>query len=126
MLPASTELPNSVAVPSVGGSRPVSIFMVVDLPQPFEPRKPKISPRSIDSVTWSTAVNLPNRQVRPCASMAIPARPGGRGGGQHAPRVHGHDPVPALRLVHVRGGDDHAHAGPAGADVVDERPELPP
>ena len=58
MLPASTELPNSVAVPSVGGSRPVSIFMVVDLPQPFEPRKPKISPRSIDSVTWSTAVKV--------------------------------------------------------------------
>ena len=51
MLPASTELPNSVAVPSVGGSSPVSIFIVVDLPQPFEPRKPKISPRSIDSVT---------------------------------------------------------------------------
>ena len=47
MLPASTELPKSVAVPSVGGSSPVSIFMVVDLPQPFEPRKPKISPRSI-------------------------------------------------------------------------------
>ena len=61
MLPASTELPNSVAVPSVGGSRPVSIFMVVDLPQPFEPRKPKISPRSIDRVTWSTAVKVPKR-----------------------------------------------------------------
>ena len=29
---------------SLAGSRPVSIFMVVDLPQPFEPRKPKISP----------------------------------------------------------------------------------
>ena len=71
MLPASTELPNSVAVPSVGGSRPVSIFMVVDLPQPFEPRKPKISPRSIDSVTWSTAVKSPKRRVRPLASMAI-------------------------------------------------------
>ena len=47
MLPASTELPKRVAVPSLGGSRPVSIFMVVDLPQPFEPRNPKISPRSI-------------------------------------------------------------------------------
>ena len=51
MLPASTELPKIVAVPSVGGKRPVSIFIVVDLPQPFEPRKPKISPRSIESVT---------------------------------------------------------------------------
>ena len=27
------------------GSKPVSIFMVVDLPQPLEPKKPKISPR---------------------------------------------------------------------------------
>ena len=74
MLPASTELPNSFAVPSVGGSRPVSIFIVVDLPQPLEPRKPKISPRSIDSVTWSTAVKLPKRRVRPCASIAISGR----------------------------------------------------
>ena len=73
MLPASTELPNSVAVPSVGGSSPVSIFMVVDLPQPFEPRKPKISPRSIESVTLSTAVKVPKRWVRPCASIAISA-----------------------------------------------------
>ena len=37
--------PNSLACPSVGGNRPVSIFMVVDLPQPLAPRKPKISPR---------------------------------------------------------------------------------
>ena len=80
MLPASTELPNSVAVPSDGGSNPVSIFMVVDLPQPFEPRKPKISPRSIDSVTWSTATKLPNRRVKPLASIAISALPAGRGG----------------------------------------------
>ena len=50
----------------------------------------------------------------------------GRAGRQHAPRVHRHDPVPALRLVHVGGGDDDAHARAAGADVVDQRPELPP
>ena len=56
--------------PSVGGSRPVSIFIVVLLPQPLDPRKPKISPRSMRKLTWSTAVNLPNRCVRPSASMA--------------------------------------------------------
>ncbi len=163
MLPASTELPKSVAVPSVGGRSPVSIFMVVDLPQPLEPRKPKISPRSIDSVTWSTAVKLPKRRVRPWASMAISdvpgspgrdhqlgvprallfrqqgdeallqilrARPlhqlGRRSRRQHAPGVHGHDPVPLLRLVHVGGGNDDAHAGASRANLVDERPELPP
>ena len=47
MSPASTGLPNSSASPSLGGSRPVSIFIVVVLPQPLEPRNPKISPRSM-------------------------------------------------------------------------------
>ena len=56
--------------PSVAGSRPVSIFIVVVLPQPFEPRKPKISPRSIVKLTWSTAVKSPKRRVRPSASIA--------------------------------------------------------
>ena len=43
---------------------------------------------------------------------------------EHAPGVHGDDPVPLLGLVHIGGGDDDAHAGPLGADVVDERPKL--
>ena len=55
--------------PSVGGSSPVSIFIVVVLPQPLEPRKPKISPRSMRKLTWSTAVKVPNRCVSPCASI---------------------------------------------------------
>ena len=38
--------PNSLHVPLVAGRKPTSIFIVVDLPQPFEPRKPKISPRA--------------------------------------------------------------------------------
>ena len=80
MLPASTELPKIVAVPSVGGRRPVSIFIVVDLPQPLEPRKPKISPRSIDRVTWSTAVKVPKRIVRPSARMAVSVGRPARGG----------------------------------------------
>ena len=47
-------------LPSLAGSRPVSIFMVVDLPQPLEPRKPKISPRWMRKETWSTATKSPN------------------------------------------------------------------
>src|SRR5262249_10687007 len=47
-----------------------SIFMVVVLPQPFEPRKPKISPRAMRKLTWSTATKSPNRRVRPSASIA--------------------------------------------------------
>ena len=46
-----TGRPSSSARPSVAGSRPVSIFIVVVLPQPLEPRKPKISPRSIRKLT---------------------------------------------------------------------------
>jgi len=44
--------------------------MVVDLPQPFEPRKPKISPFSMRKLTWSTAVKAPKRLVSPSASIA--------------------------------------------------------
>ena len=66
---ASSGWPNNSAPPSVGGSSPVSIFMVVVLPQPFEPRKPKISPRSMVKLTRSTAVKSPNRQVRSRAVM---------------------------------------------------------
>ena len=69
----STGWPNSQALPSVAGSRPVSIFMVVDLPQPLLPRKPKISPRWMRKLTWSTATKSPNCMVRPWASMAISA-----------------------------------------------------
>ncbi len=67
---ASTGFPNSNASPSVAGIRPVSIFIVVDLPQPLEPRKPKISPRSIVKFTALTAVNFPNRRVRFRATIA--------------------------------------------------------
>jgi hypothetical protein len=44
MSPGVIVLPNSVALPPVTSISPVSIFIVVVLPQPFEPRKPKISP----------------------------------------------------------------------------------
>ncbi len=42
-------------VPLVGASRPVSILMVVDLPAPLGPRKPKNFPASTDKSSWSTA-----------------------------------------------------------------------
>ena len=44
-------LPKSFAQPSVAGRNPVNIFIVVDLPQPLEPRKPKISPGAILKLT---------------------------------------------------------------------------
>src|SRR5882672_1092820 len=47
--------PPTLTVPSVGGMKPVIIRMVVDLPAPFGPRKPKTSPRSIENEIPSTA-----------------------------------------------------------------------
>ena len=73
-------LPNSSASPSLAGSRPVSIFIVVVLPQPFDPRKPKISPRLIVKLTLSTAVKSPNRRVRPRATMTGSSSSAARGG----------------------------------------------
>src|SRR5258706_445437 len=50
-----------VISPSVGGMKPVIIRIVVDLPAPFGPRKPRTSPRSIGC--W-----IPARM--PCSSVA--------------------------------------------------------
>ena len=59
-------MPNSLAQPSVAGRNPVSIFMVVDLPQPFEPRKPKISPRrdaEVDMIDGDEVAEPPRQSL---------------------------------------------------------------
>ena len=68
------------ASPSEAGSSPVSIFIVVVLPQPLEPRKPRISPRSMRKLTWSTAVKSPKRRVNPRALIATTPSSDRRGG----------------------------------------------
>ena len=45
--------------------------------------------------------------------------------GQHLARIHGHQPVEAVGLLHVGGGDHHAHGLALLADVIDQVPELP-
>src|ERR1700694_2533334 len=60
----ATSKPPTVARPEVGGNSPQRIRIVVDLPAPFGPRKPKISPRFTSSETLSTATKSPNRLVR--------------------------------------------------------------
>ena len=47
-----------------------------------------------------------------------------RAGGDDLAVVHRHQPVEALRFVHIGGGDNDAHLRPARADRVDEVPEL--
>ena len=44
---------------------PASIRIVVDLPAPLGPRKPRTSPRRTENDTLSTAVKPPKRLVKP-------------------------------------------------------------
>src|SRR5690606_126830 len=53
-----------LAVPEVGARKPVSIFMVVDLPAPLGPRKPSTSPGWTWNDRSSTAVCCAKRLVR--------------------------------------------------------------
>jgi len=46
--------------------------MVVVLPEPFGPRKPKIWPRGTSKSIASTAVNVPKRLVSPRTEIAAP------------------------------------------------------
>src|SRR3972149_5415043 len=65
-----TSIPPTCAVPEVGASNPHSMRIVVDLPAPLLPRKPKISPRATSNDTSSTARNGPKRRVRWRTSIA--------------------------------------------------------
>src|ERR1017187_5971220 len=58
------EKPATCASPEEGDNRVVSILIVVILPPPFEPSKPKTSPALTERVNASTAVNAPKRRVR--------------------------------------------------------------
>src|SRR5665811_1195256 len=51
-LPVTMSLPKIVALPLVGRIKPSRVRMVVDLPAPFGPRKPKISPWLTVRLTW--------------------------------------------------------------------------
>src|SRR3954451_19134316 len=61
---STTSKPPTVTFPEVGGMKPVTMRMVVDLPAPFGPRKPSTSPRSTVKETPSTARLAPNVLTR--------------------------------------------------------------
>src|SRR5688572_22323540 len=67
---AATSMPPTRAVPAVGRSKPQSMRIVVDLPAPLAPRKPKISPCFTVNDRSSTATNDPKRRESPRTSMA--------------------------------------------------------
>src|SRR6266852_4789228 len=56
--------PQTIAVPAVGARKPVIIFIVVDLPAPFGPRKPSTSPRGTVKEMSSTALSAPKYLAR--------------------------------------------------------------
>src|SRR6266849_5254951 len=64
------DIPSSSIDPEVGGINPVSIRMVVDLPAPFGPRKPKKQPRGTVRLSPSTAALFPYTFRRSRTDMA--------------------------------------------------------
>src|SRR5215208_5266143 len=61
---ATTSNPSTSTRPALGSERPAMMRIVVVLPAPFGPRKPKISPCSAVSDRRSTAVKSPYFFVR--------------------------------------------------------------
>ncbi len=64
-----TSKPPTVAVPEVGSSRPQSMRMVVDLPAPLAPRKPKIAPAADVEADGVDGVKPPNLFVSDVTSI---------------------------------------------------------
>src|SRR5512138_1459523 len=67
---APTSMPRTRALPEVGRSSPHSMRMVVDLPAPFAPRKPKISPSFTAREMPSTALKAPKCRLSSRISTA--------------------------------------------------------
>src|SRR5713101_10014533 len=67
---SSRSSPSRRMRPALGASRPVSILIVVDLPAPFGPRKPKNCPLSTVRSIWLTATSSPKRRVSFSVTMA--------------------------------------------------------
>src|SRR5215831_14680642 len=70
-------MPPTVAVPASGTISVARTRIVVVLPAPFGPTKPKISPRGTRKSTSSSATWLPNRLWSPWTSI-IRGLPGAR------------------------------------------------
>src|SRR5256885_7867316 len=66
-----TSNPATDASPSVMSVKPVSNLIIVVLPAPFGPRRPKTVPEATFRVTWSTAVSFPYTFVRFSVTIAL-------------------------------------------------------
>ena len=70
----ATSCPATVAVPDVGESRVPSIRIVVVLPAPFGPKRPKTSPSAISNETPRTASTPPGKVFRRSRHSSIGTR----------------------------------------------------
>ena len=66
----TTSCPATLACPAVGLASVHKILMVVDLPAPFGPRKPNVSPRATAKSMPRTASMSPYFLVSPDTTMA--------------------------------------------------------
>src|SRR6188472_781088 len=66
-----TSSPSTEISPAVGVNSPQSMRIVVDLPEPFGPRKPYTCAAGTVRSTWSTATRVLNRLVNPRARIAV-------------------------------------------------------
>src|SRR5437870_416811 len=79
-------MPLTSAWPASSASRPMMMRIVVDLPEPFGPRKPVTRPGRTSKLRSSTAVACPYRLVSPCTWIIdCPPRIG------ECPHLHGTD-----------------------------------
>ena len=67
----TTSKPATVAPPAVGLASVQRILIVVDLPAPFGPRKPNVSPACTVRSRPRTASTSPYRLTSPWASMTV-------------------------------------------------------
>ena len=67
----TTLWPATMAVPDVGLTRVHKMLMVVDLPAPFGPRKPNVSPRLTSKSMPRTASRSPYRLVSLLTAIAV-------------------------------------------------------
>src|ERR1043165_369918 len=70
-----TSMPSNTMLPAVGSVSPARQLKKVDLPAPFGPIRPMISPSSIVRSAPATARRLPNVFETPCALSSIAASP---------------------------------------------------
>ncbi len=63
-----TSIPSTSSRPDVVGETHWIILMAVDLPAPFGPRRPKISPFPMARSIWSTATRSPYFLTRSLAT----------------------------------------------------------